>query len=70
YAGAGSATVTAVLEDGWLIVEVADDGCGGADVKGAGLSGLADRAAALGGRLQVTSPAGTGTTVRASIPCA
>ncbi len=48
-----------------------DDGVGGADTEqGSGLRGLADRVEALGGRLQVWSPAGGGTRVRAEIPCA
>jgi PAS domain S-box-containing protein len=70
YADAGSASVAATLEDGRLVVEVTDDGRGGADADGSGLAGLADRASALGGELQVTSNAGEGTTVRVSIPCA
>jgi signal transduction histidine kinase len=49
---------------------VADDGVGGADAgSGSGLRGLADRVEALGGRLEVSSPAGAGTTLRASLPC-
>jgi signal transduction histidine kinase len=52
-----------------LVVEIADDGIGGADPsKGTGLHGLADRVEMLGGRLEVQSPAGAGTTVRAVIP--
>ena len=52
-------------------VEVSDDGVGGADPRhGSGLSGLVDRVAALDGRLQVVSPPGSGTTIRAQIPCA
>jgi signal transduction histidine kinase len=51
----------------WLLVEVADDGVGGADPDGG--SGLRERVAALGGDLDVSSPAGGGTDVRASIPC-
>jgi signal transduction histidine kinase len=52
-----------------LLVAVADDGVGGADpAKGTGLLGLADRVEMLGGRLEVDSPAGAGTTVRALIP--
>ena len=48
-----------------------DDGIGGADpAPGTGLRGLADRVAALDGRLEVDSPPGRGTTVRARIPCA
>jgi signal transduction histidine kinase len=53
-----------------VIVEVADDGLGGADDRaGSGLRGLGDRVEALGGRLELDSPAGVGTTVRARIPC-
>jgi len=54
-----------------LVVEVTDDGVGGAATeKGTGLRGLADRVEALGGRLRVWSPHGGGTRVRAEIPCA
>jgi signal transduction histidine kinase len=56
------------VDDGSTIVEVRDDGVGGADASaGTGLRGLADRVSALGGRLEVHSPSGAGTTVRASI---
>ena len=52
-----------------LLVEIADDGCGGADpTSGTGLRGLADRVEALGGRLEVDSPAGAGTRVSARLP--
>ena len=52
-----------------IVVEVTDDGVGGADpAAGSGLSGLADRVEALGGSLEVVSPAGGGTTLRAEIP--
>jgi signal transduction histidine kinase len=54
--------------DGRLLVEVRDDGSGGADPTGSGLRGLADRVAALDGRLRVEDPAGGGTVVRADIP--
>jgi signal transduction histidine kinase len=54
-----------------LVIEVADDGIGGAGPgAGSGLRGLADRVEAIGGRLTVSSPPGRGTTVRAEIPCA
>jgi signal transduction histidine kinase len=53
-----------------LEVTVEDDGRGGADVGGAGLSGLRHRVEALDGSLQVTSPPGGPTTIRAEIPCA
>ncbi len=53
-----------------MTVEVADDGVGGADgARGSGLRGLADRVDALGGRLDVVSPPGRGTVLRAEIPC-
>ena len=54
--------------DGQVIVRVSDDGRGGATLSGG--SGLADRVAALGGRLQVASPLGRGTVVEAVLPCA
>ena len=52
------------------IIEIADDGVGGADeAGGSGLRGLADRVEALDGRLTVVSPPGAGTTVVAELPC-
>jgi signal transduction histidine kinase len=70
YAQASHATVTVERDGATLVVEVADDGIGGADPDaGSGLRGLADRVAALDGRLAVASPPGGGTAVRASIPC-
>ena len=51
-----------------LALVVADDGLGAADPAGSGLRGIRDRVAALGGTLDVDSPAGGGTTVRAAIP--
>ena len=71
YAGAGGATVRVARADGQVTVQVADDGAGGADPRaGSGLRGLADRVEALGGRLEVASPRGRGTTVVATIPVA
>ena len=71
HAHATSASVEVAGEDWRLVVEVVDDGVGGADTdRGSGLRGLADRVEALGGRLQVWSPQGGGTRVRAEIPCA
>jgi signal transduction histidine kinase len=70
YADAGSATVSLVRSNGSLHVEVSDDGIGGADAEaGSGLRGLSDRVAALDGSLDVDSPAGGGTSVKAVIPC-
>jgi PAS domain S-box-containing protein len=69
HADADSAAVRISADDGLLTVEVADDGAGGADMRrGTGLSGLADRVAALDGELTVTSVPGGGTTVHAEIP--
>ena len=69
YAEATHATVRAALEDDALLVEVRDDGVGGANVGGgSGLSGLADRVGAVDGTLTVTSPPGEGTSVRAVLP--
>jgi signal transduction histidine kinase len=57
-------------DDGSVVVEVSDDGVGGADPeRGSGLRGLGDRLSALGGKLEVDSRSGAGTTVRARIPC-
>ena len=54
---------------GAALIEVADDGAGGADPRGgSGLRGLADRVEALGGHLTVESPLGAGTTLRAELP--
>ena len=52
------------------LIEVTDDGIGGAnDAGGSGLRGLADRVEALGGQLRIRSPVGSGTTISAVIPC-
>ena len=70
HAKASSATVDVSRRNGALVVEVVDDGVGGADSeRGTGLRGLADRVEALGGRLRVWTPRGGGTRVRAEIPC-
>jgi signal transduction histidine kinase len=70
YAQASSASVEVTRSDGRVVVEILDDGCGGADVeRGSGLRGLADRVEALDGRLRVWSPVGGGTRVQAEIPC-
>jgi signal transduction histidine kinase len=70
YAGANAASVEVTRVRGQVVVEIADDGCGGADTeRGTGLRGLADRVEALGGRLRIWSPVGEGTRVRAELPC-
>jgi signal transduction histidine kinase len=70
YARATHATVAVRRERGEVVVEVIDDGVGGASTEGGtGLRGLADRVEALDGRLLIWSPDGGGTRVRAEIPC-
>jgi signal transduction histidine kinase len=69
HAGAASAVIDVRVAGGILVVQVTDDGTGGADpARGTGLRGLADRVEALDGRLQVRTPPGGGTRVRAEIP--
>ena len=71
YSGASVVEVDVSLDVDRLTVEVSDDGAGGAELQsGGGLQGLADRLSVLGARLQVVSPPGGGTTVRAVLPCA
>jgi signal transduction histidine kinase len=70
YAQASVASVRVQRVNGLVLVEVTDDGIGGADTsKGSGIRGLADRVEALDGRLEVESPPGAGTRIRAEIPC-
>jgi signal transduction histidine kinase len=70
YSEASKASVRIVRENGRVTVEVSDDGIGGADAsRGSGLRGLADRVEALDGHLDLDSPPGAGTRLRAEIPC-
>lgn len=70
HAGATKVALTAAHQDGKLVVTVADDGMGGATPsRGTGLTGLADRIAALGGTLHIDSNPGAGTTLTAELPC-
>jgi signal transduction histidine kinase len=68
HSHAGNAEVKAYVDNGMLHVEIRDDGTGGADPNGHGLVGIADRVAALGGRLEIESPAGGGTLLAATLP--
>jgi PAS domain S-box-containing protein len=69
YAQASSVSLRIASSDATVVVEVSDDGVGGADpATGSGLRGLADRIEALGGSLEVVSPPGAGTSLRAEIP--
>jgi signal transduction histidine kinase len=71
HAQASSASVQVIRDNGRVVIEIVDDGIGGADTEGgSGLRGLADRVEALDGRLRVWTPPGHGTRVRAEIPCA
>ena len=70
YARASQASVEVSREQDKVIVEVRDDGAGGAEIRaGGGLAGLGDRAATIDGTLTVHSPPGGPTTVRAVLPC-
>jgi signal transduction histidine kinase len=69
YAHASQARISVSRRNGHAVVEVADDGVGGADPElGSGLRGLADRVSALDGTLELNSPRGAGTLLRAEIP--
>jgi signal transduction histidine kinase len=70
HAQATSVSVDLCRADGVVVVEVVDNGIGGADTEhGSGLRGLADRVEAHGGRLRIWSPVGGGTRLRAEMPC-
>jgi signal transduction histidine kinase len=71
HARAACASVSVARANGHVIIEISDDGRGGAAAQaGGGLQGLADRVGALNGRLTIESANAAGTTVRAEIPCA
>ena len=71
HANAAEVKVTAKAADGHLELMIQDDGAGGAEpANGSGLIGLVDRVEAVGGHLSVNSPAGVGTSLTATIPCA
>ena len=70
YSHATEASVRVSRRNGVAVIEIADDGVGGADeTAGTGLQGLADRVAALDGTLRILSPPGEGTVVTAELPC-
>ncbi|MDN3351781.1 sensor domain-containing protein [Actinomadura sp. DC4] len=69
YARATRASVRVTRDQNWIVVEVSDNGVGGAAAEaGGGLAGLADRAAGIDGILTVNSPAGGPTVIRADLP--
>ncbi len=70
HAHANTASIRVTRSATGLVVEVVDDGVGGADTeRGSGLRGLADRVEAIGGRLRIWSPTGGGTRLEAELPC-
>jgi signal transduction histidine kinase len=69
YARADGASVDLTVDDGSVLLQITDDGVGGADTAGGtGLSGLCDRVEALDGTIDIESPPGGGTAVRVQIP--
>jgi GAF domain-containing protein len=69
HAGASTVSVQIEVAGDGLLVEVRDDGAGGADFsRGTGLAGLKDRVEALGGRILLDSPPGAGTSLRVELP--
>ena len=68
HASASMMSLTLRLSPTHLDVDIVDDGCGGADPRGSGLRGVAERVAALGGHLAIDSPPGRGTRVRITAP--
>ena len=70
HANATSGTIVVQRRDGKLLLEISDNGTGGAHAgEGSGLLGIRDRVEALGGRLRLHSPAGGGTRITVEIPC-
>jgi signal transduction histidine kinase len=68
HAGPTVIEIDVIADEDGMVVEVRDDGCGGADPGGSGLSGLASRVAAADGMFEVHSPVGGPTLVRAYLP--
>jgi signal transduction histidine kinase len=70
HSRATHADLSVVVQNDRLVIEVRDDGDGGADTyRGSGLTGLSDRVNALGGSMRVLSPLGGPTSVTVEIPC-
>jgi signal transduction histidine kinase len=70
HSKASQASVNVARSGDLLMLTITDDGVGGADTAGQGLSGLAARVAGVDGRLSVTSPAGGPTVIEVALPCA
>jgi signal transduction histidine kinase len=69
HAGADSVRLSLARDNGALLIEVEDDGRGGASVEGSGIVGIRDRVEALDGTLALTSPPRGGTLLRVALPC-
>ena len=69
HAPNATAHVTLTEEPGELVIEISDNGPGGANPEGSGLAGLRQRVQALDGTLAVVSNPGEGTVIRAELPC-
>lgn len=70
HTAATTVRLSASVADGWLLLSVADDGGGGANLdQGTGLRGLLDRVSALGGSFLIESDGAHGTSIMARIPC-
>jgi signal transduction histidine kinase len=69
HAQAGSATVTVHVDESKLSLQIADDGVGGVESRGHGLSNILDRVNALDGEVTIVSPPGIGTRLEVRIPC-
>jgi signal transduction histidine kinase len=71
HSRAENAAVRGRLEDDLLILDIHDDGVGGAEMtRGTGLTGLADRISVVDGKLSLSSPSGGPTVVHVEMPCA
>ncbi|MGZ5213016.1 MAG: sensor histidine kinase [Actinomycetota bacterium] len=70
HARGSRATVSITAREHHLIIDVSDDGVGGADHAGSGLRGLTDRVAAAGGSIAIDSPPSSGTHLHLELPCA
>ena len=68
HARATGAVLRAAVRHGALELEIRDDGAGGADPHGTGLTGLADRVESIDGTITITSPPGRGTTIAVQLP--
>ena len=69
HAQASHVEISLAARDGSLLLSIRDDGVGGADpARGSGLAGLTDRVEALGGSIQLKSPAGAGTHITVDLP--